>query len=86
MDKEKEEFKANLAKYSAFIKIFDGDITKWKEFLEEKGSREQVADDYQFVLRLEKKLKEDPGLLDRIKELLKPYERRIKYFEIKEIK
>jgi len=74
MNQKELDLKINYARYNVFIKVFDGDITKWKEFLKEKGSIEEVTDDYQFVLRLEKKLREDPGLLDRIKELLKQYE------------
>jgi len=74
MDQDKLEFFTIIIRYSIFIKVFDGDITKWKNFLKKKGSMDQVTDDYPFVLQLEKELKEDPGLLDRIKELLRQYE------------
>jgi len=67
MDQEELNLKADFVGYHIFIKLFDGDIDKWKKHLKEKGSMSQVIDDYQFILWLEEKLKKDPGLLDRIK-------------------
>ena len=65
-ENEEVDFETNIIGYHIFIKVFDGSIEKWKKHLKEKGSMDQVIGDYQFVLRLEKKLKEDPGFLDRI--------------------
>lgn len=73
MDQE-ELNKADFIRYRVFIKVFDGSINRWKRFLKEKGSMDQVIGDYQFVLFLEKELKKDPGLLDRIKKMLKRVE------------
>ena len=68
------DLKINLARYNVFIKVFDGNIDKWKEHLKKDGSIDPVIDDYQFVFWLEKKLKEDPSLLDHIKKMLKQVE------------
>jgi len=70
MDQEEINLKADFARYHIFIKVFDGSIDKWKEFFEKKGSMEQVTDDYQFVLWLEKELKKDSGLLGRIRTMV----------------
>jgi len=69
------DLKINLARYNVFIKAFDGNIDKWKEHLKKDSSIDPVIDDYQFVFWLEKKLKEDTGLLNRIKEMLKQVEK-----------
>jgi hypothetical protein len=68
---EELDFETNNIGYQVFIKVFDGNITKWKSYLKKRGSMDQVKDDYQFVLRLEKKLKEDPGFLERIENMVK---------------
>ena len=77
-EKVKKEFFDKLIKYNLFIKVFDGSVNKWKKHLKEKGSMDQVIGDYNFVLWLEKELKRDPGLLDRIKELVRQYDEIIK--------
>ena len=81
MSKEKEEFKSNLIGYYIFIEVFGGDIEKWKEHLIEKGEIDLVIENYEFVLRLEKRLRENPDFVDRIKGLLKRVEEEIKELE-----
>jgi len=75
MNQKELDLKINFTRYCVFIKVFNGDIDKWKEHLKKGGSIDQVVDDYQFVLWLGKKIKEDPGLVDRIKEMIKQVEK-----------
>jgi len=70
MDQEELNLKADFARYHVFIKVFAGSIDKWKDYLRKRGSMDQVTDDYQFILWLEKELRKDPGLLNRIRKMV----------------
>ncbi|MBA7555227.1 hypothetical protein ES705_47883 [subsurface metagenome] len=60
--------------YKNLISSYGGNIENWKKACRENWGSKVAREDYQFVLQLEKELKEDPGLLDRIKKMVKQEE------------
>ena len=64
--------------YKNLISSYGGNIENWKKACRENWKSKVAREDYQFVLQLEKELKEDPGLVDRIEELVRQYDEIIK--------
>jgi hypothetical protein len=60
----------DLLRYHVLMRVFDGDVSRWLEFLESDASAEQVATDAEFVASLSGQLCRDPSLLERIRELV----------------
>ncbi|MBA7519066.1 hypothetical protein ES705_11140 [subsurface metagenome] len=66
--------------YKNFISSHGGNIENWKKACRENWESKVSREEYQFVLQLEKKLKEDPGLLDRIFKMVEREEKVEKEF------
>ncbi|MBA7529150.1 hypothetical protein ES705_21342 [subsurface metagenome] len=66
--------------YKNLISSYGGNIGNWKKACRENWESKVAREDYQFVLQLEKKLKEDPNLLNRIKKMVEREEKEEKEF------
>jgi len=81
MDQEERELRSEELDlithlgYKNLISSYDGNIENWKKACRENWKSKVAREDYQFVLQIEKELQEDPGLLDRIKKMVKQEEK-----------
>lgn len=68
-EREEEDLSKRLfVVFYVFIRVFDGDIDAWKNYLREKASESQRRDDWGLVTWLEEKLNENPDLGETIRE------------------
>jgi len=57
----------NLIRWDIFVRVFDCSISEWKEYLKLSQSGQYSVDDVSFVTLLEKRIKEEKGFLEHIK-------------------
>jgi len=57
--------------YVILIKLYDGDIDAWIQWLREEGSEEQLVHDFPFAVWVNEQLQRDPDLLSRIRKMVK---------------
>ena len=65
-DQESAEFAA----CHVFIKVFDGDVDRWLQWLREHGTDEQVLSDFPIAVTLKKRLYSEPDLLAKIRAMV----------------
>ena len=70
MEEKEGTLKADFIGYHVLIHVFDGDPDKMLKFIRKKGSEDQLKD-IPFVLWVKSQLFEDPGLIDRIRAMVK---------------
>jgi len=56
--------------YVILIRLYDGDVDAWIQWLREKGSIEQLVHDFPFVVWVKEQVEKDPDLLARIRKMV----------------
>lgn len=61
---------ADFIGYHILIKLFNGDLDAYETYLREKGSDEQIINDFPFLVWLKERVKGDSDLMNRIKRMV----------------
>ena len=64
---------ANFARIHMMLSLFDGEPDKWINFLESSGTDEERALDLPFAEVLKRRMKDDPGLIERLRQVVREF-------------
>jgi hypothetical protein len=67
---QESQMMIDWAGFNILIKVFDGNPNKWLKWLREKGSDDQIASDYSFVLWLKNESEKDETFLPRVNQMI----------------
>jgi hypothetical protein len=67
------ELVANFARIHMLLSLFDGEPNKWIDFLESSGTDEERALDLPFAEALKRRVIDDPGLIERLRQVVREF-------------
>ena len=59
--------------YILLIRLFEGDVDKWIQWLRENGSEDQLTHDLPFVVWVKRQSQGDAGFIDRVRQMVEEY-------------
>ena len=62
---------AYFARMHILLTLFEGDPTKWLEFIDRDGTPEERANDQPFAAQLKQKIESDPSYLQRMRSVMR---------------